>query len=150
MHKGQRQAQIRRLITENVIERQEDFVSALAEAGIPVTQATISRDIKEMQLVKVPTTAGHYRYSLPPETQLPPLAKLQRTFASAYLSGNQQDAMLALRFQPGTAPAIGDLIDQLADTRIFTTLTNDAKILIICRSADAAQSLLAEFEQISR
>ncbi|KRM72815.1 arginine repressor [Lacticaseibacillus brantae] len=150
MHKGQRQAQIRRLITETVIERQEDFVSALAAEGVPVTQATISRDIKEMQLVKVPTTAGHYRYSLPPETQLPPLAKLQRTFASAYLAGDRQNEMLALRFQPGTAPAIGDLIDQLADPRIFTTVSNDAKILIVCKTPADAQALFAEFEQISR
>ena len=150
MQKMERQAQIRRLITEQVIERQSDFVSALEARGIPVTQATISRDIKEMQLVKVPTASGHYRYSLPPETQLIPLEKLKRTFSASYRSGEVQANLINLVFQPGTAPAIGDLIDQLADDRIFSTVATDAKILLICRTDKDAQNLLKEFEQISR
>ena len=91
MQKNERQAYIRQLIKEQIIERQSDFVTALEARGVPVTQATISRDIKDMQLVKVPTTDGRYRYSMPLEKQLSPLDKLQRTLAAAYRSGDQMD-----------------------------------------------------------
>ena len=64
MRKRERQATIQRLIQSEPIERQEDLVARLTEMKIPVTQATISRDIKEMQLVKIPAGEGHYRYRI--------------------------------------------------------------------------------------
>ena len=69
MRKRERQATIQRLIQDEPIERQEDLVARLNELHIPVTQATISRDIKDMQLIKVPAGEGHYRYSMPAEKQ---------------------------------------------------------------------------------
>ena len=65
MKKADRQKKIREIITARSIERQEDLVGALNELGLQVTQATISRDIKEMQLIKVPAENGGYRYALP-------------------------------------------------------------------------------------
>ena len=65
MKKAYRQKKIREIITARSIERQEDLVGALNELGLQVTQATISRDIKEMQLIKVPAENGGYRYALP-------------------------------------------------------------------------------------
>ncbi len=65
MKKQDRQRLIRQLLSSQDIERQEDFVRLLEEQNIHVTQATISRDIKEMQLVKVPAASGGYRYNMP-------------------------------------------------------------------------------------
>lgn len=65
MRKKERQRLIKQLLVSNDIQRQEDFVSLLSEQGVKVTQATVSRDIKDMQLVKVPSITGGYRYSLP-------------------------------------------------------------------------------------
>ena len=65
MKKAERQEKIREIITAESIERQEDLVKRLNELGLRVTQATISRDIKEMQLVKIPAEDGGYRYGLP-------------------------------------------------------------------------------------
>ena len=61
MRKRERQATIQRLIQDEPIERQEDLVARLNELQIPVTQATISRDIKDMQLIKVPAANAHHR-----------------------------------------------------------------------------------------
>ncbi|WP_179395598.1 arginine repressor [Lacticaseibacillus absianus] len=142
MQKSERQAHIRRLVEHTVIQRQGEFVTKLDALGIPVTQATISRDIKEMQLVKVPMANGQYRYSLPPEKQLAPLDKLRRTLAGAYLRGDVMAQFVHLVMSPGTAPAVGTLIDQLEDPRIFASIAGDAAILVICRGADEAESVL--------
>ncbi|MCI1985626.1 MAG: ArgR family transcriptional regulator [Lactobacillus sp.] len=146
MQKSERQAYIRQLIQDQVIERQSDFVTALEGQGVPVTQATISRDIKDMQLVKVPMPNGRYRYSMPPEKQLAPLDKLRRTMAASYRHGDTMDQFVHLVMNPGTAPAVGNLIDQLEDQRIFATIAGDAAILIVCRSVEAAGSVLEMFD----
>ena len=65
MRKVERQQLIREIITKSQIERQDDLVAALKDRGVRATQATISRDIKELQLVKVPSNDGGYRYALP-------------------------------------------------------------------------------------
>lgn len=146
MQKNERQAHIRQLIQSEVIERQSDFVTRLKALGVPVTQATISRDIKEMQLIKVPDAAGHYRYALPPAKQLQPADKLCRTLIAAYQSGQQMAQFVNVKTNPGTAPAIGNLIDQLNDDRVFATVAGDASILIICRDAEGAAGVLATLE----
>ncbi|KRN24783.1 arginine repressor [Lacticaseibacillus camelliae] len=148
MQKNERQAQIRALVESTPIERQGDFVAALAGRGIKVTQATISRDIKEMQLVKVPMTNGHYRYSLPPERQLAPQDKLRRTLQAAYLRGDVMDQFVYLVMSPGTAPAVGSLIERLDDARIFATIAGDASILLVCRGAAEAKLVLKMLDEM--
>ena len=146
MRKRERQATIQRLIQDEPIERQEDLVTRLNELQIPVTQATISRDIKDMQLIKVPAGEGHYRYSMPAEKQLPATDKLRRTLITAMKWGEAMDNFIHLALLPGTAAAVETLIEQLDDQRIFATISGDASILIICRSAKYATAVLAELE----
>ena len=146
MRKRERQATIQRLIQDEPIERQEDLVARLNELQIPVTQATISRDIKDMQLIKVPAGEGHYRYSMPAEKQLPATDKLRRTLITAKKWGEAMDNFIHLALLPGTAAAVETLIEQLDDQRIFATISGDASILIICRSAKYATAVLAELE----
>ncbi|MED7623953.1 UNVERIFIED_CONTAM: ArgR family transcriptional regulator, partial [Lactiplantibacillus plantarum] len=119
MRKRERQATIQRLIQDEPIERQEDLVARLNELHIPVTQATISRDIKDMQLIKVPAGEGHYRYSMPAEKQLPATDKLRRTLITAMKWGEAMDNFIHLALLPGTAAAVETLIEQLDDQRIF-------------------------------
>ena len=69
MKKSERQRHIQEIISNQYVERQEDLVKLLAKSGIRVTQATISRDIKDMQLLKVPSVGGGYHYSLPARRQ---------------------------------------------------------------------------------
>ncbi|BAN74654.1 MULTISPECIES: arginine repressor [Lacticaseibacillus] len=146
MRKRERQAIIQRLIRDEPIERQEDLVARLNDLNIPVTQATISRDIKEMQLIKVPAGEGHYRYSMPVEKQLPATDKLKRTLVTAMKWGEAMDNFVHLALLPGTAAAVETLIEQLDDQRIFATISGDASILIICRSAQYASAVLSELE----
>ena len=84
MNKGQRHIKIREIITNNDIETQDDLVDILKNAGFNVTQATVSRDIKELHLVKVPLSDGRYKYSLPADQRFNPLQKLKRTLDGCF------------------------------------------------------------------
>lgn len=89
MRKQVRQKLIKEILQENVIYKQEDIVEKLNARGINVTQATISRDVKEMQLVKLPTQTGSYRYSMPTLKEINVEKKLSDTLSESYVSSAQ-------------------------------------------------------------
>ncbi|CQR46779.1 Arginine repressor [Paraliobacillus sp. PM-2] len=138
MTKGQRHIKIRELITENDIETQDELVEALHDLGYNVTQATVSRDIKELHLVKVPTTDGRYKYSLPADQRFNPLEKLKRLMRDAFVRIDQAKNLLVLKTLPGNANALGALIDNLDWEEILGTICGDDTILIICKDEDHA------------
>ncbi|BAP85559.1 arginine repressor ArgR [Paucilactobacillus hokkaidonensis JCM 18461] len=138
MRKVERQQYLRSLINQNSIERQEDFVRLLTRDGIEVTQATISRDIKEMQLVKVPSDGGGYHYSLPVQKQLDTQKKLKRTLNDAFVSLDSQEKMVVVHVQPGSGPALATLISQMNLEDLFCAIGDDSTVLAICRSVDGA------------
>lgn len=148
MKKRERHHLLQELIKENVIEKQEDFVRILEERGIEVTQATISRDIKELQLVKVPSQAGGYQYSLPPDIQYDTSKKLERLFKDAFVSMDTQDCFLLIRTIPGNAFALGSLIDTSNFDSVFGAISGDDTVLIICRSNEEALQLKNHFIQL--
>lgn len=124
---------IRELVTNNEIETQDDLVDRLKQAGYNVTQATVSRDIKELHLVKVPLQDGRYKYSLPADQRFNPLQKLQRALADGFVSIDGVAHFLMLKSLPGNGNAIAVLIDHLEWDEILGTLSGDDTILIICR-----------------
>lgn len=133
MNKGQRHIKIRELITNNDIETQDDLVEELRNLGYNVTQATVSRDIKELHLVKVPMVDGRYKYSLPADQRFNPLEKLKRLIMDAFVSVDTAGYFLVLKTLPGNANALGALIDNLDWSEILGTICGDDTILIICR-----------------
>ncbi|MEJ1318711.1 arginine repressor [Latilactobacillus sakei] len=148
MRKVDRQRLLRNLIQTHEIERQEDFVKLLQAEQIEVTQATISRDIKEMQLVKVPNTDEGYHYSLPLEKKLDVKEKLRRTLRDAYVTHNQQDYFVVIKAHPGNAPTIASLLDQLQSEDIFGTIGGDDTVLIICKSEEQAKQFRLFIEDL--
>ncbi|KGX90917.1 arginine repressor ArgR [Pontibacillus halophilus JSM 076056 = DSM 19796] len=140
MNKGQRHIKIRELIAENDIETQDDLVDRLRGLGYNVTQATVSRDIKELHLVKVPMLDGRYKYSLPADQRFNPLEKLKRLMIDAFLRIDVASHFIVLKTLPGNGNAIGVLIDNLDWEEILGTICGDDTCLIICRTeAEASQ-----------
>ncbi|MFC5540285.1 transcriptional regulator AhrC/ArgR [Ureibacillus suwonensis] len=135
MSKGQRHMKIREIIANNEIETQDELVAALKEAGFNVTQATVSRDIKELHLVKVPLPDGRYKYSLPADQRFNPLQKLQRALTDSFVSIDGVDHFLMLKTLPGNGNAVAVLIDHLEWPEVLGTLSGDDTILIIVREA---------------
>ncbi len=141
MRKIDRQRIIRRVLQENEVYRQEDLVSALQARGIDVTQATISRDVKEMQLLKVPTPDGNYRYSVPPSVRTSTEKKLNRILGEAYVSSDVLRDMCVFKVLPGNGPVVTSLISQMAYDEVFSTLGDDDTVMIFARSEEDARKI---------
>lgn len=145
MNKGQRHIKIREIITNNDIETQDELVDELKSAGYNVTQATVSRDIKELHFVKVPLQDGRYKYSLPADQRFNPLQKLKRMLMDSFVKIDSAENLLVLKSLPGNAQAIGALIDNLDWDEILGTICGDDTCLIICRSADDCKKISDRF-----
>lgn len=145
MNKGQRHIKIRDIITNNDIETQDELVDSLKAAGFNVTQATVSRDIKELHLVKVPLMDGRYKYSLPADQRFNPLQKLKRTLMDAFVKIDSAGHLLVMKTLPGNAMAIGALIDHLDWNEILGTICGDDTCLIICRSPEDTDLITNRF-----
>jgi transcriptional regulator of arginine metabolism len=143
--KGQRLIKIREIISGGEIETQDELVDALRAAGFQVTQATVSRDIKELHLIKVPSENGRYKYSMPTDQRFNPLHKLKRTLSDNFISIDYADNLVVMKSLPGTANAIGALIDNLEWSEIMGTICGDDTILIICRSKEQSAKTVNQF-----
>ncbi|KMK93743.1 arginine repressor [Rossellomorea marisflavi] len=145
LNKGQRHIKIREIITNRDVETQDELVDSLKNAGFNVTQATVSRDIKELHLVKVPLMDGRYKYSLPADQRFNPLQKLKRTLTDAFVKIDAAGHMLVMKTLPGNANAIGALIDNLDWEEILGTICGDDTCLIICRSEAETEVISQRF-----
>ncbi|MBA4603067.1 transcriptional regulator AhrC/ArgR [Thermoactinomyces mirandus] len=136
MGKYQRYSAIRELVTNEEIETQKQLVERLNSLGYHVTQATVSRDIKELQLIKVPVGNGRYKYSLPisglPYDEL--LKKFRRVVANSLVNIDSVNNLILLKTLPGNAHAIGFFIDQIRWEEIIGTLCGNDTCLIVCKS----------------
>ena len=102
-NKTMRQIKIREIISNEQIETQEELVRRLNELDLNITQATISRDIKELQLIKVPAPSGQYIYSLPRDRKYHPIDKLGRYLMDSFVKIDGADNLLVLKTLPGNA-----------------------------------------------
>lgn len=145
MTKGQRLIKIRELIGTKEIETQDDLVDHLKKEGFNVTQATVSRDIKELHLVKVPLLDGRYKYSLPADQRFNPLQKLKRALTDSFVGIDFTQNLLILKTLPGNAQAVGSLIDHLDWQEIMGSICGDDTCLIICRTNEDAVTINEKF-----
>src|SRR5699024_6352289 len=108
-------------------------------------QATVSRDIKELHLVKVPTISGKYKYSLPADSKFNPEEKLKRLIVDAFVNIDYASHFVVLKTLPGNANAIGVLIDNLEWEEIMGTICGDDTCLIICHKEENAKEIQNKF-----
>lgn len=146
MNKNERQKIIKELISTNEVENQEGLVQLLAEREINVTQATISRDIKEMQLIKEPNPEGGYHYSLPVRQQPNVRQRLASSLRKDLKEMKINDRFIALLMVPGCGPSVSQMIQRAHFPQVFVTIGDDSKVLIICNSAADAKKLAAHLQ----
>ncbi|WP_411343012.1 transcriptional regulator AhrC/ArgR [Paenibacillus sp. WLX1005] len=142
--KGQRHIKIREIITHQDIETQDDLVEALRQAGFQVTQATVSRDIKELLLIKIPTDDGRYKYSLPTDQRYNPVQKLKRALVDNFLQIDYTNNLVVMKCLPGTANSIASLVDSMEWSQIMGTISGDDTMLIICRTPEDSQKVIEQ------
>lgn len=144
--KTNRHLQILELIEENEIETQEELAVCLKEKGIDVTQATVSRDIKELNLIKVPSTGGRYKYSLPYERSFGnALERLERMFKDAVLHVEDSENIIVIKMLPGTAQGLASIIDGLKWREILGTVAGDDTIFLVIKPKEAVAEVKQRF-----
>lgn len=142
-----RHAKIKEIIDQNKIETQEDLAAALRSEGIEVTQATVSRDIKELMLVKVPDANGNYHYAYPKEhNMLLTPGRLERTFQDSIVSIRHSDCMAVIRTLPGTAQAVAYAIDYMKWPEILGTIAGDDTVFVVLEDKVGVETLLHRFK----
>jgi transcriptional regulator of arginine metabolism len=146
--KARRHAKILELIRTNIIETQEELVEALARHGIPVTQATISRDIKELQLTKIPVGDGGYRYALPEEQPVGSLDKRRRLFRDSVLGIDWSENLVVVKALPGTAPGVAAAIDHFNWPEMIGSVAGDDTVLVVVKPASAAPSVVERLREL--
>jgi len=140
--KSRRQAYLLQLIKTHEIETQEELMSYLHEAGFAVTQATVSRDIKELRLAKVPDGKGGYKYALPQGTVKGDLnRRAQRVFEDYVRDIDFSGNILVVKTYPGGANAVAAVLDELEWDGVVASLAGDDVILLVVR--DEAEKNLA-------
>ena len=133
MLKTERQKIILNIITEQFIETQEDLVKALQEAGCKATQATVSRDIRELQLVKTVQPDGRYRYSVKKKAELNVDSRMIRILRDTLLEPDHAGHMIIIKTMSGSANVAGEVIDNLGLHEILGTIAGDNTILAVVR-----------------
>lgn len=145
--KGLRHAKIKEIIEQRVIETQEELAESLRKEGIEVTQATVSRDIKELMLIKVPTGDGRYRYAFPIEQNIHfSQSRMERIFQDSVLGLDYSENLIVIKTLPGTAQAVAATIDYVKWQEIIGTVAGDDNILIVVKPASAVPQVISKLQ----
>jgi transcriptional regulator of arginine metabolism len=147
--KEYRQRLIEELVENEFISTQAEIAEHLAKRGIKVTQATISRDVNELRLVRLPAGNGQHRYrSTPLAAQEDVLGELAQRFRLFVRHLDRGDNLLVIDTDEGHAAGIAYVIDKLDRDEVVGTLAGQNTILVICRGGDEAQRMLDDLEEL--
>ena len=147
--KSQRQAKILEIISNKNIETQEQLLAELQAEGFRGTQATISRDIKELRIVKELTSLGTYRYTISASDLGSSFsARLNTIFRECVISFDYAQNIIVVRTLPGLASAAGSAIDAMNLNTIVGTLAGDDTVMIVMRDTNAAATLCGEIRSL--
>jgi len=147
--KSARQAKILEIITSTEVETQEQLLQELAKAGFTTTQATISRDIKELRVVKELTAAGTYRYSSNMQESAGAFtSRLNTIFHECVTSVECAQNLVVVKTLPGLANAAGSAIDGMDLPYLLGTLAGDDTALLILHDNASAAGLCAEIKKM--
>ncbi|WP_027624665.1 arginine repressor [Clostridium lundense] len=133
-----RHAKILELITSKNIETQEELAEELRKTGMNVTQATVSRDIKELKLIKVLSNNGKYKYATINHTENYLSNKLVNIFSQSVVHVENVLNFVVIKTLPGSASAAAEAIDSLNFDGIAGTLAGDNTIFVMARSSEQA------------
>lgn len=147
MKKYTRQTKILELISKKEIETQEELADGLKAMGIDVTQATISRDIKELRLVKVMSKNGKYKYATIGQSQEGITDRLYKIFENSVVSIDNAMNIIVLKTIPGAAQICASAIDYMGVDEIVGTLAGDDTVFVAIRTLEHVENVLEEFKK---
>ena len=147
--KNSRQAMILEIISQENIETQEQLLNRLQARGIRCTQATISRDIKQLHLMKEPIGQGAYKYAVSGNrTRLNVAEKLRTIFRECIVSIDYAQNIVVVKTMPGLANGACSALDNMEMNDIVGSLAGDDTALLVMRNAEAAELLCQEIKDM--
>ena len=146
--KNERQELLLQIVSEEIIETQEQLLEALEKRGVRSTQATISRDIKQLHLVKEPSGQGSYRYAVSAQKNHLNFADRLRTiFRQSVLSVDYAQNIVVLKTMPGLAQGAASALDGMENVGVVGSLEGDDNVMLVMRSESGAAALCAEVKE---
>jgi len=136
------------IISRKEIETQEELAQELRKEGFNVTQATVSRDIKNLQLIKVLSSTGRYKYVANKEDTKDAIGKLVTLLSHTIISVENIDKMVIVRTITAAASTAAEAIDQLALAEIAGTIAGDNTIFMMVRSDDMAVEIVKKISEL--
>ncbi|GAA0511274.1 arginine repressor [Deinococcus depolymerans] len=149
LSKEQRQKRIQDIIARESVSTQGELVERLQQAGIRVTQATVSRDINELRLVRLPVGKGRHRYALAQTTgHVGAQEELARLFQNFVHDVDRGENMLVIRTAEGHASGVALLLDRVRRDDIVGTIAGEDTIFVVARTTAEAESIMEEFHAL--
>ncbi len=148
--KKQRQSRILQLVGERNIETQSDLVDALRAIGMDVTQATVSRDIKELGIVKVMTGERFQKYVALSHSGEAASGRMKRVFSDAVTSINSVDSLVIIKTLPGMAQGAASALDSMYLKETLGSLAGDDTIFIATHGEESAVKLQKKLNEIAK
>ena len=148
--KYSRHSKILELIEKYQIETQEELADKLKDHGMDVTQATVSRDIKELRLIKVMVDDMHYRYAPISHSESSINNKLLTIFTQSFVSCDYANNIVVVKTLPGMAQASASAVDTLKWPEIVGTIAGDDTIMVVCRAELIAEELVNKLSKMSK
>lgn len=146
--KNKRQEKIISLITRYEIETQEELIGMLYKEGFQVTQATVSRDIRELKLTKVLSGRGSYRYTVPSSNENVPAIKFNRALINSIISVEYAVNNIVIKTYPGLATAVATGLDSIDSNDILGCVAGDDTIIMVVRTELSAKDISARIHAL--
>lgn len=146
-NKKERQAEIKKIITQQKVQKQDELVQILNERGWNVTQATVSRDIASMQLVKVPLVQGGFAYDIMHGADY--IVQVRAILNEDQTKIKAQNNMVLIQVRPGTGPVLKISLETMDLPEVFGVLGDDSTVLVIVKEGYTGKELLYQLLQLS-
>ena len=148
--KAMRHAMILQLIDTMEIDTQEMLAEQLLARGIKVTQATISRDIKELRLIKVLSDHGTYKYATAERAEKNISDRMIRIFAESVVSMTEAENLIVIKTMTASAQVAAEAIDSMNWSEIAGTLAGENTIFVAVRSRDMVPGVMGRFRSLMK
>ena len=146
--KAKRHVKILELIRKNDIETQEELSDYLEREGYHVTQATVSRDIRELKLTKVAVTGGRQKYVSLAENSDDMIEKYNRIFQNGFVSMDMAQNILVVKTAPGMAMAVAASVDAMRFPEIIGCIAGDDTIFAAVKSVEETRAVMEKLDEI--
>ena len=147
--KSRRQNEIISIISTMDIETQEELASELRNRGYKVTQATVSRDIRELKLVKAASQSGGFKYARPDRQEAAVSERLARILADSLVSVEASGNLIVVKTLSGSANVAAEALDHLGWVEILGTIAGDNTVFVVARTESDTSDITARIKRLA-